>query len=95
MCHKCFAYAHMNLIIKLSRKNLVIEHCKMNYEKEKLCDAFQLGKQTKTSFRSNNLVITNRCLKLIHMYLFGPSRTRNLGNHTSCLVMVDDYSQYT
>lgn len=86
--HKRLAHAHMNLITKLSKKKLVIRLPKITYEKDKLCDACQLSKQTIISFHAKNIISTNKCLKLIYMDLFGPSRTLSLGGRTYCLVMV-------
>ena len=52
---------------------------KLNFEKDRICDACQLGKQTKVSFKSKNIVSTSRPLELLHMDLFGPTRTTSLG----------------
>ncbi|KAI5391904.1 hypothetical protein KIW84_076634 [Lathyrus oleraceus] len=38
-----------------------------------------MGKQTRVSFKSKNVISTSRPLELIHMNLFGPSRTKSLG----------------
>jgi len=38
-----------------------------------------MGKQTKSSFKPINVVSKTRPLELLHMDLFGPSRTMSLG----------------
>ena len=52
-------------------KKLITGLPKLNLEKDRICDACQLSKQTKVSFKSKNIVSTSRPLKLLHMNLFG------------------------
>jgi len=54
-----------------------------------------MGKQTKSSFKPIDVVSTTRPLELLHMDLFGPSRTMSLGGNYYGLVIVDDYSRFT
>jgi hypothetical protein len=63
---------HLN---KLISKELVIGLPKICFEIDKLCDACQKGKQVKASFQSKNVVSSSRPLQLLHIDLFGPSRT--------------------
>jgi len=42
-----------------------------------------------------NFIFTTRSLELLHMDLFGPSRTMSLGDTYYVLVIVDDYSRLT
>ena len=74
---------------------MVIGLPKIHFEKDKLCDACQKGKQTKISFQPKNIVSTSRPLQLLHMDLFGPSRTMSLGGNYYGLVIVDDFFRYT
>jgi len=60
-----------------------------------VCEACQKGKQSKVSFKSKNVVSTEKPLKMLHMDLFGPSRTMSLGGNLYALVIVDDFSRYT
>ena len=85
----------MDLIAKLLRKDLVIGLLKIKFEKDHLCSACQQGKQIKTSFKSKSHISTTRPLQLLHMDLFGPSRTSSLGGKRYCPVIVDDYSRFT
>ena len=93
--HRRLGHASMDLMSKLIRKNLVKELPKVNYEKNKLCDACQLGKQTRCTFKPKNLVSTTRPLELLHMDLFGPTRIVSLGGRRYGLVIADDYSRFT
>ena len=41
------------------------------------------------------MVSTNKALDVLHMDLFGPSRTASLAGNLYALVIVDDFSRYT
>ena len=68
---------------------------KLEFTKDKPCDAYQKGKQSKSSFELKNIVSTSRPLELIHMDLFRPIRVTSLGGMHYAYVLVDDYSRYT
>ena len=89
------AHNNMNHLNHLVRKDLVIGLPKLKFEKYKLCEACQKGKQVKKSFQSKNVVSTSKPLELLHIDLFGPSRTTSLGENYYGLVIVDDYSRFT
>ena len=74
---------------------MVIDLPKVNFDKYHLCDACQFGKQVKTYFKSKDYVSKSRPLQLLHMDLFGPSRTRSFGEKSYAFVIVDDYSRFT
>lgn len=93
--HKRIAHINMDHLNKLISKDLVVGLPKLKFEKDKLCDACQKGKQTRVSFKSKNVVSTTRPLQLLHMDLFGPSRTMSFGGNYYALVIVDDFSRYT
>ena len=67
----------MELISKLVKKELIKDVPKLIFEKDKICGPCSLGKQTKSSFKSKNVVSTTRPFELIHMDLFGPTRTKS------------------
>ena len=54
-----------------------------------------MGKQIKTFFRNKNFISTSRSLELLHMDLFGPSRTTSLRGKPYAFMLVDDFSRYT
>jgi len=80
---------------RIASKELVIDLPKLKFEKDKVCEACQKGKQTKTSFKQMQFVSTTRPLEMLHMDLFGPSRTMSIGGNYYGLVVVDDFSRYT
>src|SRR4051812_34437812 len=58
--HKRAAHIHMDHLNKLTKHDLVIGLPKIKFVKDKLCDACQKGKQTKSSFKPKNVVTTTR-----------------------------------
>jgi len=50
---------------------------------------------SKNYFQSKNVVSTSKPLEVLHIDLFGPSRTMSLGGNYYGLVIVDDYSRFT
>ncbi|XP_058008180.1 uncharacterized protein LOC131182852 [Hevea brasiliensis] len=68
---------------------------KINFEKDHVCKPCSLGKQTKVSFKSKNVISTFRPLELLHLDLFGPITPISLGGKAYTLVIVDDYTRYT
>src|ERR1044072_6647876 len=93
--HKTFAHIHTEHFNKLIRYDLVVGLPKIKFDKAKLCDACQKRKQTKSAFRYKNVVSTTRPLQLLHMDLFGPSRTRSFGGNVYALVIVDEFFRYS
>jgi len=93
--HRRIAHIHMNHLNKLISKDLVIGLPKLKFEKDHICEACLKGKQVTNSFKLKNVVSSSRPLELLHMDLFGPSRTMSLGGNYYALVIVDDFSRYT
>ena len=68
----------MSIFLKVFKINLIKELPNIKFEKDKICDACQMGKQTRISFKSTNMLNNTRPLHLLHMDLFGPSRALTL-----------------
>nr|XP_018623550.1 uncharacterized protein LOC108943686 [Nicotiana tomentosiformis] len=92
--HKRLGHASMHLIEKLSKHDLVIGLPKINFSRNHVCDACQIGKQTKNSFKTKDIVSTSKPLQLIHMDLFGPTRTTSIGGKRYAFVIVDYYPRF-
>lgn len=60
------------------RLELVIGLPKLKFEKDHVCDACQLGNQTRSSFKGKDIVNTSKPLQLFHMDLFGTTRTASI-----------------
>jgi len=93
--HRRLGHASMHLLSKLSKKEVVRGLLNLPFQKDKICDACQFGKQVRSSFKSILEISTTRPLQLLHMDLFGPSRTTSLGGKHYAFVIVDDFSRYT
>jgi len=93
--HKRARHLSMKTILKISQLDLVRGLPKINFEKDKICEACTRGKQVKSSFKSNNIASTQKPLELLHIDLFGPVRTASLARKQYGFVIVDDYSIYT
>ena len=85
----------MDRISQLNKDEFVRGLPKINFQKDKVCKACQMGKQIKNSFKNKNFISTTRPLELLHMDLFGFSRTPSLGGKSYAFVIVDDFSRYT
>ena len=93
--HRRLGHANFELLNDLCKHELVIGLSKLEFTKDKLYDAYQKEKQSKSSFKLKNVVSTSRPLELIHMDLFGPTRVASLGGMHYAYILVDDYSKYT
>ena len=93
--HRRLWYASTHQISKLIKRNLVKKVLILNFKNDYVYNACQLGKLTRKTLKVKNLVSTSRSLELLHMNLFGPTRTTSLGEKKYGLVIVDDYSRYS
>ena len=93
--HRRLGHVNMNLITQRNKHELVRGLSKISFEKDKIWEACQMGKQIKTSFKYFFFISTSRPLELLHMDLFGPSMTSSLGGKSYAFVIVDDFSRYT
>ncbi|WRX20691.1 Integrase [Theobroma cacao] len=93
--HKRLRHVSLHTMSKLIKKNLVVGLPNIKFESDKMCDACQLGKPIRTSFKSKKIVSTSKPLEMLHIDLFGPISTTSLGEKSYGFVIVDDYSRYT
>ena len=83
---------HLNkLILKESFEGLP----KLKFMKDGLCDSCKKGKQSRVSFKAKNMISTFTLLELLHLDLFGTSRTMSIGENYYTLVIVNNYSRFT
>ena len=93
--HRRLGHASYGVISKLARSDLVIGLPKSSYSKAQVCSACAHGKMTRTSFKSKDIVTTSRALELLHLDLFGITRSSSLGGKRYGFVIVNDYSRFT
>ena len=92
---KRLRHMNMNLITQLNKNELVRGLPKISFKKDKVCEACQMGKQIKTSFKNKNFISISRPLELLHLDLFGTSRTTSLRGKSYAFMIADDFSRYT
>jgi len=56
--NRCLSHVHFEFLNKVASKDLVVGLPKIKFEKDKLCDACQKGKQTRVSFKPKNIFST-------------------------------------
>ena len=93
--HRRLGHASMHVISKICQNDLVVGLPKLSFDLNKVCDACVKGKHKKSFFKLKNCVFTSRPLQLLHIDLFGPTRTTSLGGKSYGFVIVDNFSRYT
>ena len=85
----------MKLIKNICSNEDVCGLPKLNFVKDHICEACEIGKQIRASHKAKFMVSTTRPLELLHMDLIGPVPVQSLGGCSYTLVVVDDFSRYT
>jgi transposase InsO family protein len=85
----------MKNLHKLLKEEHILGLTNVHFEKDRICSAYQAGKQVGTHHPHKNVMTTDKPLELIHMDLFGPIAYISIGESKYCLVIVDDYSRFT
>jgi len=78
--HRKCGHASLELLSKLQRYNLMRGLPNMSFKDNLLCESCVKGKQVRSSFKSKDEVFTQRPLELIHLDLFGPTRTASISD---------------
>ena len=85
----------MFILNRLRKFDLVDGLPKIKFIQHEICDACASGKQTRSTFKPKHVVSTFKSFDLVHMDLFGPTRTLSLNGKRFSLVIVDDYSRFS
>ena len=95
LCHRKLGHVSFDHLSRIKSKESVKGIPYLKFEKDRIYDACQLGKQTKSSFKPIKDIMTSRPLELIHMDLFGLTKAKSLNeNHfVFVFVFVDDFSR--
>jgi hypothetical protein len=67
----------------------------ITFEKDKPCEACQVGKQVGAPHHSKNIMTTTRPLEMLNIDLFGPIAYISIVGNKYGLVIIDDYSRFT
>ncbi|XP_073294588.1 uncharacterized protein [Primulina huaijiensis] len=70
--HKRLNHLNFKSINNLKKQNIINDLPDINFVKNHVCSACQLGKQVRSSFKNKSSKSTSMCLELLHMDLFGP-----------------------
>jgi hypothetical protein len=65
------------------------------FEKDKLCNSCQVGKQDGNTHPKKSKISTSKEFELLHMDLFGPTQYTSIGGNKYGFMIVDDYTRYT
>jgi hypothetical protein len=65
------------------------------FEKDKLCNSCQVGKQDGNTHPKKSKISTSKAFELLHMDLFGPTQYTSIGGNKYDFMIVDDYTRYT
>jgi transposase InsO family protein len=93
--HRRLAHVGMKNIHKLLKGEHILGLTNVHFEKDRICSAYQAGKQVGAHHPLKNIMTTERPLELLHMDLFGPIAYVSIGGSKYSLVIVDDYSRFT
>ena len=79
LLHKRLGHLNFDHIIKLKNSGVVKDLPKISKPYDYVCKPCQIGKLTRTQFKSKNFPSTEKPLQLVHMDLCGPSRKEGTG----------------
>ncbi|GJU41083.1 retrovirus-related pol polyprotein from transposon TNT 1-94 [Tanacetum coccineum] len=94
-CYHRLNHLNFDIINDLTRKDLVRGLPRLNFEKDHLCFACQLGKSKKHTYSPKTKNTNLEVLNTLHMDLCGPMRVQTINGKKYILVIVDDYSRFT
>ncbi|KAJ4810455.1 Pol [Rhynchospora pubera] len=93
--HRRLGHVSLDSIKKLVKLKLVRGLPSHKLDLNGLCEACMKGKQTKSSFKTKEIISTTQPLQLLHMDLFGPINVLSISKKRYVFVVVDDYSRFT
>jgi hypothetical protein len=93
--HRQLAHVGMKNLQKLLKGEDILGLTNVHFEKDRVCSAYQEGKQVGVHHSHKNIMTTDMPLELLHMDLFGLIAYISIGGSKYCLVIVDDYSRFT
>jgi transposase InsO family protein len=85
----------MKNLHKLLKGEHILGLTNVHFDKDRVCSAWQAGKQVGTHHPHKNIMTTDRPLELLHMDLFGPIAYISIDRSKYYIVIVDEYSRFT
>ncbi|CAA0806982.1 Unknown protein, partial [Striga hermonthica] len=93
--HQCLGHIGYSHLVKLANAGVVRGVPKIAVKDQPICEPCQLGKQTRTSYKSLNHIASKQILELLHMDLMGPIHVESFQGKKNIFLCVDDFSRYT
>jgi transposase InsO family protein len=93
--HRRLGHLHFDHLIKLRNKAAVRDFPEISKPHDIVCKPCQMGKLTRTQFKSKKFPSSSKPLQLVHMDLCGPSRKEGTGKENYFMLVIDDYSRLT
>jgi hypothetical protein len=72
--HRRLRHLNFDHLIKIKSLEVVKDLPRISNPQDSMCKPFQVGKLTRTHFKSKSSISTDKPLQLVHMDLCGPSR---------------------
>ena len=91
--HRRLGHLNFDHLIKLRNTGAVKDFPKISKPYDSVCKSCQIGKLTRTQFKSKNCISTDKPLQLVHMDLCGPSRKEGTSKENYFMLVIDDYSR--
>jgi hypothetical protein len=93
--HRRLGHLNFDHLIKLKNIEAVKDLSRISKPQDSMCKPCQVGKITRTPFKSKSFTSTEKPLQLVHMDLCGPSRQEGTGRENYFMLIIDDYSRLT
>jgi transposase InsO family protein len=93
--HRRLGHLNFDHLIKLKNLEAVKDIPRISKPQDSVFKPCQVGKITRTQFKSKSSTSTEKLLQLVHMDLCGPSRQECIGKENYFMLIIDDYSRIT
>jgi hypothetical protein len=93
--HRRLGNLSFDHLIKIKNIEAVNDLMIISKPQDSMCKPYQVGKITKTQFKSKSSTSTEKPLQLVHMDLCGPSRQEGTLKENYFMLSIDDYSIIT
>ena len=90
--HKRLCHVNFDNLVNISKMKKVRALPKLKKPENIMCKQCQLGKMTKSSFKSKTYT-SKEVLELVHIDLFGPIEVQSYKGDRYIMLFVDDYSR--
>ena len=92
--HRNMGHLNFGNLIKVSKKEAIRDLPKIVKPLNSVCKHCQHGKQTRASCKTKEHM-TSHPLEIVHTYLCGQTRTKNLQGEYYFMLPIDDYTRMT